>query len=249
MKRPAFLLPLAASLALLQPAPVAAQQAAAAGVPDVDAVYVTTYDTLIGSIDLRAQAGSIALQVVDQMIAVSPLLAETVAQAPQARLDLAKAMRPLFLQTSQRIQAQYRPHFIAVMAEVLTVEEARLITQLMQLPAGQRLINGAVSNFELDETLDEAVAGVAYSREAIGAEHRQASERALAQMTAADTAELDRFAQRNPGVAPAFQRLAPRILDLRVQMDNEPLLPEEQAALDAALAGVLASYGMVLNPE
>lgn len=243
MKRiPTLALAALAALAIA-PAPAVAQATEAAQAD----IHTRLYEVIVGGVDIDVATRRITSDTVDQLLASDPLLAEIHGEEPDFRKDMITTFYPHIMSMTERVQAQYRPQFIAMLQERLDTSQAAMMIEVFDSRVGRKLMGGLSRNITSDRTMDEAIDGGDVTRGSIEADNRETAQRTVAQLDAQDMLDLGAFAERYPQLLPTFQSLSPHLLDIRVRMDNELPTPEEDALLIADIEQLYARYGLTLG--
>ncbi len=176
--------------------------------------------------------------IVEQMVNTEPTTILIEDENPGFLKAMRDAMRPAVFRYSERVRLQYRPQMIDLLRDHLTGDEAASLAGFYNSDLGQRLQAAASGNFSSEQTL--ASEGEV-TEEAISRDLAVSSARTFTALTAEDRAELIRQAS----AMPAFAKLAAvqqEIAPIRVRMENEPMLPQEEAALVGAIEAVFEAY-------
>ena len=173
-----------------------------------------------------------------QMVANSDL-AGAEAASPGILDEILTTMRPVLERQNKRVTAQYRPLMAAAMADYLTPAEAGSVAAFYRSDIGRRLMGNVVKNFDMDQTMAKAVSEAPVTEADVNADIVNAVTKGMQGMDAADMAEMGKQAMANPALL-KLQRINPQIQRLRAQMENEPLTPEEDAAIGAAIESIFA---------
>ncbi|RNJ62303.1 MAG: DUF2059 domain-containing protein [Porphyrobacter sp. IPPAS B-1204] len=148
-------------------------------------------------------------------------------------------MRPVLERQNLRVTAQYRPLMAAAMADYLTPNEAGSVAAFYRSDIGRKLMGSVVKNFNMDQTMAKAMTDTPVSESDVNADIVSAVTKGMETMDAQDLAEMGRQAFSNPALL-KLQRVNPQIQRLRAQMENEPMTPEEDAAIGAMIEGIFA---------
>jgi len=225
------------------PAPALAQQAEAATAD----LHTQLYEIIVGGVDLEVAARRITTDTVDQLLASDALLAEVQSEEPDFRKDLITTFYPHMMTMTRRIQADYRPQFIAMLQNRLTASEAEMMIDVFGSRVGRKLMGGISRNINSERSMEEGWDGGEISRKAIEADNRETARVSVSQLDEQDMLDLAAFAERYPTLLPTFQALSPHLLDIRVRMDNElPTLEEDRLLFDD-IVNLYARYGMELE--
>ena len=233
-------LPLAALLLIAVTAlPLAAQSGPEASVEaDPYADFVAVFESSVDNPALLLRALD---EVGEALRTGNPDVAAMEAQYPGAVDQLLAAMTPMLSQHSQNIRGQFQRELAVLLREHLTPAEAGAAATFYASPIGRRVMASIEGNMRFDALIDEAVAtdGLAdISTEAIDRDLRRTQAAAVADVSSADMAEMNRMA-RNATWLPKLAQLRPQILTLRTAAENAPMDPELEAAMGDAILAVV----------
>lgn len=201
--------------------------------------YERIYDTLLAHAD-DGPAIEAGLDWMVTEVAKDPDVAALEAANPGLLDKMRVAFRPIFASYSQRLKLAYRPRMIAVFEGALTSAEAVEIAEFYATPIGHRLMSGVVQNYRPNAVLGTLETGQEVNAVSVKRDLDSATTGALRGLSADESAELYReFAAR-----PALMKLAPivpQLTALRAEMEQQPMAPEELAAIEDAAREVFAS--------
>lgn len=221
-------LPLAA---LVPVAPALAQAGEAS-----DAAYGDLYAAMQESVD-QGQLINAAIAALAQEFAVTPEFAEAEAESPGLIAEVVNGMRPVFEAQSERVRVLYRPSTLALFARHLTPAEAADIAAFYRSAIGRKLMGGLSASYTPEATLSNIQTDTPVTREQVQADIGRATDAAVSALTNEDRAELGRMALANPALM-KLSLIGNGVQELRVQMENEPLTAEEDAAVVAVVEDV-----------
>lgn len=229
-------------LAVLTPAHPAQAQAEAA--PASDAAYDALYAAMQESVDQGVMVDA-ALAALAREFAATPEFAGAEAQSPGLIAEVTAGLRPIFIAQSDRVRELYRPSTLALLARHLTPTEATSIAEFYRSDIGRRLMGGMSRNYAPDATLSNLADESPVTREQVEADINTATGAALAALTQEEIEQLGRMAMANPALL-KLSLIGSAVQEIRVQMENEPLTAEENAAVVAVVEEVFTRR---LGPE
>lgn len=220
------LVPLAAlSLA----SPVQAQAAS-------DAAYGELYAAMQESVDQGMMVDA-ALAALAREFAATPEFAGAEEQSPGLIAEVTAGLRPIFIAQSDRVRMLYRPSTLALLSRHLTPVEAATIADFYRSDIGRKLMGGLSRNYSPDATLSNFTEESPVTREQVDADINQATGAALSALSEAEIEELGRMAMAKPALL-KLSLIGSGVREIKVQMENEPLTAEENAAVVAVVEDV-----------
>lgn len=205
----------------------------------VDA-YADIYAAMMEGID-EDQIFEQTLDSVRQSYASNPGLAYLEARNPGVIDEAIEAMRPSMRSYSDRVRAEYTPKMIDTMRPLFTEEEARIIAAFYRHPVGRKVLSGVSANYTANNAMSSAVNERDVTEEDLRRDSNQTTAKVMKGMTQDDFATLGLLAMKYP-VLMRVGELSGAMLPVRMQMENAPLLPSEEKAIQAAIEGVLSKY-------
>lgn len=179
------------------------------------------------------------LAAIRRQMETNAALAGAEAASPGLLDEILNGMRPVLESQNERVAALYRPKMVAAMADHLTPEEAVSVAAFYRSDIGRRLMGNVVANFNMDQTMANAMSEKPVTEADVRADINSAVMEGMKQMDSKDLAEMTRQAMSNPALI-KLNRVNPQIQRLRAQMENEALAPEEEAALGKLMESVFA---------
>jgi hypothetical protein len=229
------LLALAAPAMATESAPLAAQQA-------IDP-HQDLYQAMVESVDQNATLDAMLVTITDQLQQQQPLLKQIEEARPGLMVKLRAAIKPVMADYWQRARVLYQPKFIAMMHDELTADEARQLAGFYRSPATRALLKRASANYTgeavIGGVMKDPSAPVAAS--AVKSDIQDAALRGLSSMS---PEELNRFADLAEAT-PAILKLGKvneRIAQLRVEMEETPMTPDEEQRLTAAVQDTITQH-------
>lgn len=250
LRRTALMLtiPLAAPAAMAQdntrplppaPPPIFAGMTPKIANPQPDnPAYGDLLDAIESTVDMTLMIDN-GLAAIKRQMEVNDALAGAEAASPGILDEILTNMRPVLESQNRRVTALYRPRMAAAMADYLTPDEAGSVAAFYRSDIGRKLMGNVVKNFNMDQTMAKAMTETPVSEADVNADIVSAVAKGMQGMDADDMAEMGKQAMANPALL-KLQRINPQIQSLRAQMENEPLTPEEDAAIGAMIEGIFA---------
>lgn len=233
------LLALVAALAI--PAPTLAVEPAAVASQIELSPHERILVAMEAGVDFEEQISSVIDTMAKQLVTATPELLELEGQFPGLSRKAAEAMRPTFRSYSTRVRELYRPRFIAVFAEMFTPAEAEDVADFYASPVGRRLLGAVSDAYDGSEIVAAAVKGGDISDAAIMSDTSRAARRAVARMSEDELTAMGELAQRKPALL-KLATLNERLRPFRVEMENAPMLPEEEKALEYAITTAMEKH-------
>lgn len=142
-------------------------------------------------------------------------------------------LRPIMSDYSDRVRREYRPKMVAALRATLTPDEAREVAAFYRSPLGKKLLAGASQNYDLDDTASKAVKdpAAAIQSETLEADFRRMGVQAYLGLTPEERKQMADVATQYPALM-KFIADQSGIMAIRVEMENEPLSPDEEARLE-----------------
>lgn len=235
----------AAALALLASAPLLAQDASPAGDPQLALATVLTNDEFVT--EMFRQSMEVGF---DTALRGDPEMAQIEAECPGLIAAMSAAVEPIMWPAHQRDYAGYRGQLHALFERELSDEHARGAADFFGSPLGQRFITALSSEISIDATLGELQTGEAahVSAEALAADNLESASRGIMALEPADRLEITTMFSTSAW-APEFARIEPQVGALQLAMANADYTPEEGAAMDAAIDGVIDRHFAACFPD
>lgn len=230
-----------AALVLAAPGTARAEAPAAAAAAEALTPFERIYAEMEAGVDQEQMLSGLVATMARQLVTASPELVEAEEQFPGLSRKAAEAMRPVLRSYSARVREAYRPRFVALFAELFTPAEATDIADFYASPTGRKLLGAMSDAYDGKAMVSEAVKGGDVSDAAIKADARRAARQAVARMSEAELVALGELAQRKP-VLFRLGELGTRATPLRVEMENAPLLPAEEQALERAISTAMEKH-------
>ncbi len=235
----------AAAFALLVPSPLAARDAAPADDPQLALATVLTNDGFVA--EMFRQSMDVGF---DTALRGDPDMAQIEAECPGLIAAMSAAVEPIMWPAHQRDYADYRGQLHALFERELNDGHARGAAEFFASPLGQRFITALSSEISVDATLSELQTGEAahVSAEALAADNLESASRGIMALEPADRLEITTIFSTNAW-ASEFARIEPQVAALQLAMANSDYTPEESAAMDAAIDGVIDRRFAACFPE
>lgn len=239
-----FCAALAATIAAVAPSATSIAQSATTQVAADP--YTAIYDAISTQQNEAAFIEAVIGEMTRQLIAASPEIATAEAAEPGFARGLANATLPALSQYSSRVKGQFKPRFVALFRERLTVAEAKDIAEFYSSEIGRKLMSNVVGNMTMSATMSEAVKEAdedgTVSRQAVESDISSATNTALSRLTPTDLEALGRLALEKPALR-KLNDLREPIMALRTEMENAPMTAEENQAMDTSLAAAIKKFG------
>lgn len=241
MARPRLLLPLLPLLFTLPALPAHAQVPPVPAQQASGSAYAEVYDSILEAVDEGVVIDNISATMTSQMATADPTMAELEKTFPGLSAAIVAGVRPHLLGYTRRVRDQYRPRMIAVIAGQLTVAEARDVAAFYRSPVGRKLLGGVVRNTDSKNAMAAAIKDQEVTNEALSADSRSTVQRAIAGLTREDLAEIGRQARAHPALL-KLNGLAAAMRPVRLEMENSPLLPAEEQAIQLAIETAVTDH-------
>lgn len=238
--------PLAAAQEQTQPPPIApplprmitpAADTIANPQPDHPA-YGDLLDAIESTVDKNVLISN-GLATIKRQMQSDAGLASAETASPGLLDEILAGMRPILERQNLRVTALYRPRMAAAMADYLTPEEATSVAAFYRSDIGRKLMSSVVANYSMDQTMANAIADKDVTEADVRADINSAVVQGMKSLDSKDMVEMTRQAMSNPALI-KLNRVNPRIQRLRAQMENEALLPEEEAMIGSLMESVLS---------
>lgn len=211
-----------------------------ASMPTPAGPHEAIYLAMMAGMDQEQQLSTLTTTMAQQF-AAAPELVEAEAKYPGLSRAMAAAMRPVLRAYTNRIRETFEPRFIAVLRGALTPVEARDIADFYASPLGRKLLGGISDSYDGKATVADALKGGDISAEALAADNRTTVRRALARFTPAEMAEMGALARRKPALL-KMSAIGESFKPLRLEMENTPLQPAEEQALESAITAAIEKH-------
>lgn len=157
-----------------------------------------------------------------------PDMAKVEAISPGALAEAARSTRPILQRHSKRIQDQYEPQMAALFARYLSPAEASEMAEFYRSEAGRRFVKSLSQNFSGEAALEDYETTTTISREQLDRDTATTVSNTFEQMSRAELDRLEQTFAAYPVLQKQRSFLEPMRV-LRLQMENEPLLPQDEA--------------------
>lgn len=219
-------------LAALAPATPALAQAEASN----DAAYEELLAAMEAAVDQKLVLDA-SLAALAREFAGTAEFSEAEAASPGLIAEVVGDIRPIIEGQSARVSKLYRPTTLALFARHLTPAEARDVAAFYRSDLGRKMMGSFSRQFTPEATLSGIETAAPVTREQVQADLGKAASATVSSMSQEDLMELGRQAQANPALL-KLSLIGPGVQEIRVQMENEPLTAEEDAALVAVVEDV-----------
>lgn len=219
-------------LAAIVPATPALAQAEASN----DAAYEDLLAAMETAIDQKLVLDS-SLAALGREFAGTAEFSQAEAASPGLIAEVVAGIRPIIEGQSVRVAKLYRPTTLALFARHLNPPEARDVAAFYRSDLGRKMMGNFSRQFTPDATLSNIESAAPVTRAQVEADLGKAASATVSAMSQEDLMELGRQAQANPALL-KLSLIGPGVQEIRVQMENEPLTAEEDAAIIAVVEDV-----------
>lgn len=221
-------LPLAA---LVPAAPALAQ----ANAPD-NAAYEELLTSMEAAVDQKLVLES-SLAALGREFASTPEFSQAEAASPGIIAEVVAGIRPIIEGQSARVAKLYRPTTLALFARHLSPADARDVAAFYRSDLGRKMMGSFSRKFTPEATLSGLETAAPVTREQVEADLGKAANATVSAMSQDELMELGRLALAKPALL-KLSLIGPGVQEIRVQMENEPLTAEEDAAILAVVEDV-----------
>lgn len=200
--------------------------------------YADVIAAIESTVDMNALIANAMGAVKRQMLA-DPNLAIAEQMSPGLVDEILAGMRPVIDRHNTRVTAAYRPRMAALTADYLTPEEAVTVAAFYRSDVGRKLMGGVASGLDFDRTIAGAMQDQQVSEADVQADIMSAVGKGMQSLDASDMATMGKMAQESPALL-KLTLIAGPMQRLRTQMENEPLLPEDDAEILKVVEAVFA---------
>jgi len=226
-------------------APAAAAEGVAAPPPTEQALdpFADLYQAMIEGVDQGATLDAMLVTMTDQLQQQQPLIKAIEDGKPGLMVKLRAAIKPVMADYWVRARALCQPRTLAMMREELTADDARQLAGFYRSPEARALLKRASANY----TGEAVIGGVMkdpsapVTATALKSDIEDATVRGLSGMT---PEELNRFADLAEATPAIFKlgKVNERIAQLRVEMEETPMTPDETQRLTAAVQDTITQH-------
>lgn len=241
----AFRIPLAAvALALVAPVLPTAALAQDAAIPISDTAEASQHARLYDVLTERNRSDAMMetyLKSFRDMVS-SDLAGSLDAETEKAFLaEISEAVRPVFHRVMVRGESLLRPRAIELFRSEMTDAEAKSVADLYASPQGQRMLDLIAANYTPDSALSDATASGQIGAEALAEDGQRAADAAMGELDEQEMREISLAVMRAEGF-PKFNRLLPRYMALRVEVENSAMTAKEEEAMMDAMMPIMEKY-------
>lgn len=239
----ALALPLALTLAFAggplhaEEAPAILGQQAAAN------PYADLYDAMQGGIDNEQILDNMIQSITGELVRQVPEFELLEAEKPGLLVAIGASIRPHLADYSSRVKADYHPRMVKLFQDGLTPEEAGQLTDFYRSDMGRKLLAGVSTSYTGAQTLRGAMNNPEgeIPAENISNDIKSASIKAYLGLSLDERKALEKLAAETPAFT-KLNTLQPRINALRHEMENAPMLPEEEVRLQSSMEAALQKH-------
>jgi hypothetical protein len=200
--------------------------------------YLDLIAAIESTVDMDALLTN-GLGAVKRQFQADPNLAAAESESPGLIDEIIAGMRPVVEKHNARVSAVYRPRMAALTADYLTPEEAASVAAFYRSDLGRKLMGGVFANYDMDKTVATAMQDKPVTEAEVQADILSAVGKGMQTMDAKDMVAMAKMSQENPALL-KLAVIGPPMQRLRTQMENEPLLPEDDAAILKVVETVFA---------
>jgi hypothetical protein len=241
---PRFAILLVAPLLALAPAPAeAADPAASPASQQALDPHEDLYAAMAEAGDQNATLDAMLGTIADQLMEQQPLLKAVEDAKPGLKAKLRVAVKPVMADYWQRARDLYKPKVLAMMREELTPAEAQQLAIFYRSPATKSLLKAASANY----TGEAVIGGVMKDpsapvpASAVKSDIADATLRGLSGMTEEQQQQFATAVLATPAIS-KLGKVNERIAQLRVEMEETPLTPDEEARLATAVKTTIEQH-------
>ncbi|MBV7258060.1 hypothetical protein [Erythrobacter crassostreae] len=172
-----------------------------------------------------------ALEAIRNQYAQIPDFITLEAQSPGLINDYVDAISPVLMKSMTRSNAEMKVSMIALLRSEFTPEGALEVAAHYRTDAMQRLMGNVSRNFSPDNTLSGIETDAPVTETQINRDINLAATRGALALSAADRAEITRKMAASPTLR-KFEMMTPKIVAVRTEQENKPLLASEEAELE-----------------
>lgn len=205
--------------------------------------YEDLYQAMLEGADEDATLDAMLVTIADQLEEQQPLLKAIEDKKPGLKAELRVAIKPVMADYWHRARELYKPKSLAIMREELTTGEARDLAKFYRAPATKRLLRAASANYTgaavIGGAMKDPSAPVPAS--AITSDIDDATMRGLNGMTKDQQQQFLAAAAATPAIF-KLGKVNERIAQLRAEMEETPLTPDEETRLTAAVKTTIEQH-------
>ncbi len=185
----------------------------------------------------EAAAMDASLDVMRRAFEADPNFIVLEQQSPGLIDEVVAGMRPILEGHSKRVNDLYRPRMAAIFARHLTPEEAAIAAEFYRSDIGRRLMKAASGNYSPESAVEGIQNEGTVTQEGVNRDIDNAIAATMRDLSPEDQAELGRTFLQNPALM-KLQVVQNDVRAVRLQMENEPLLPEDEQAIEAMMTEI-----------
>jgi len=167
------------------------------------------------------------------MMMREPEIAQIEVDCPGYVEGLIVAIRPILSESHNYDFGWYRTELEALFRAELSDAHASGMADLLGSDLGQRVLLAAVENYEVENSVEDAVTSAdnSVSAAALAADREATAQRLVTSLAREDVLAFGMQVMQAPW-RPEFERIQPRIHDLQLQLANRDFTPEHGAQFD-----------------
>lgn len=219
-------------LAFALPASTLAQETAAS-----QQAEPTAYADLVAAM----QDGIDQEMVIDNQLAVvrslwqaDPNMVAAEAAYPGLFDAMIDAGRPVITRHNQELQDEFRPRYVAALAEALTEQEAARIAEFYRSPLGMKMLGGLSRTMDSRATIEGGIAKGEIDIKDFDKDVQKSAGQIVGSLTAEEQAELVRLFTTDPALM-KMNDLQAIVVPIRADMEKAGMAPARQKEIEAVI--------------
>lgn len=219
-------------LAFALPASTLAQ-----GTTASSAAQTTAHVDLVAAIEGGIDQGMVIenqLAVVRSLWQADPNMVAAEAAYPGLFDAMIDAGRPVITRQSQELQDEFRPRYVAALAEALTEQEAARIAEFYRSPLGVTMLSGLSRTMDNRASIEGGVANGEIDMRDCDKDVMKSAGNIVGTLSAEEQAELVRLFTADPALM-KMNDLQSVVVPIRADMDKAGMSPSRQKEIEAAI--------------
>ena len=174
------------------------------------------------------------LAVVRSLWQADPNMVAAEAAYPGLFDAMIDAGRPIITRHSQEIQDEYRPRYVAALAEALTEQEAARIAEFYRSPLGAKMLGGLSRTMDGRAMIEGGIANGEIDMRDFDTDIRKSAGQIVGALSAQEQADLVRLFTTDPALM-KMNDLQAIVLPIRAEMEKAAMAPARQKEIEAAI--------------
>lgn len=205
--------------------------------------HADLYAAIEEGVDKELMLDNIIDTALTEIINIEPMFELMEAERPGFLDGMGKIMRPILARHSNRLQEIYRPQMIAIFKGGLNADEATQIATFYRSEVGRKLLGGVGASYTGAQSVRSAIENPdgEIPRDKLEADIERAGIKAYLSLSAAERQIISDTETQTPAFA-KFSSVLPAVNALRFDMENAPLSPEDEAAIETDLTDFIARH-------